>query len=353
MLNLFPTVGIDIGSFAVKVIELSGKSKKTLRAIGLELLPEGIVTNGIIQDEDTLKDIIISIFRKLKISLAGRPVAVSLGGEGVHVKRINIDSEQGDIEDTINYEAEQYFSTDIEDIYYKYQILQKMPNSTMTPVILVGASRSKVDQYIAMLKDIELKPVVADCAVLSLLNMFDYNFPAANAVVGIINIGANLTQIIFSWNGQYLYSKEIQGGGALYTTQLMDMLGLNYENAESLKISASHSVESASEETKKVFSDINAEIVEQIKSVIDEFNEISEFTNNNLTLQYLFITGGSAKVLGLERDLASAVKIPVSLLNPFRKVNIPRNFDMNYLLAQGHLYGVAFGLGLRYPKDDI
>ena len=43
----------------------------------------------------------------------------------------------------------------------------------------------------------------------------------------------------------------------------------------------------------------------------------------------------------------------MKVINPFQRIDVnPRKFQMDYILMQGHLYGVAVGLGLRTPKDN-
>ena len=50
-----PLIAIDIGSSAIKVVELTGRQHKKLRAIGLETLPRGSVVDGVVQDSEVVQ----------------------------------------------------------------------------------------------------------------------------------------------------------------------------------------------------------------------------------------------------------------------------------------------------------
>ena len=53
-----------------------------------------------------------------------------------------------------------------------------------------------------------------------------------------------------------------------------------------------------------------------------------------------------------ELGAAAHHQIPVQIVNPFQRVMVnPRRFQMDYILMQGHLYGVAVGLGMRAVAD--
>ncbi len=77
-----PVVGLDIGSSAVKAVELkpAGKQFKVV-AFGVEPLPSDAIVDGAIIDGATVADAIRRLFETHKIKT--REVAASLAGNAV------------------------------------------------------------------------------------------------------------------------------------------------------------------------------------------------------------------------------------------------------------------------------
>lgn len=349
-----PLIAIDIGTSSIKMIELGGRHARELRAIGLETLPPGTVVDGTIQDVETVERIIRELLKKLKIITTGRRAAIAVGGNGVIIKRVNVDTSKGtELAEQIFYEAEQHFQHDMADLYFDYHELQPAnKESTKKPVLLVGAKREVVELYIAAVRGAGLRVGVVDTDVFSVSNMFEHNFGMTEGLVGLVNIGATITQVSLVWRGQYLYTRDIAMGGQEYTRQMVDQMKIDRDNAESLKISASQGDGSVPAEAQKIFSSVNDQLVSEIKSTIEYFFSGGEMPVETGPLQAIFVTGGGSKMLGLDAAIAATMGTTVKILNPFHRIDVnPRKFQLDYLLMQGHLYGVAVGLGLRGIGD--
>jgi type IV pilus assembly protein PilM len=66
------------------------------------------------------------------------------------------------------------------------------------------------------------------------------------------------------------------------------------------------------------------------------------------TIERLYLSGGSSRLKGLREVLASRLKLPVELLNPFRRIAISEKlFDVDYVYDLGPMAAVAVGLALR------
>src|SRR4051812_21764950 len=113
-----PLIAIDIGSTAIKVVEMTGTKQKKLRAIGLEVLPPGVVVDGVIQNQDTVVQVLKELLKKLKISPRGRRAALSLGGSSVMIKKVALmkKEDESDLGEQVFYEAEQQFQTDMDEL---------------------------------------------------------------------------------------------------------------------------------------------------------------------------------------------------------------------------------------------
>ncbi len=118
-------VGLDIGSSAVKAVELKpvGKSYK-VTAFGSEPLPPDSIVDGAIIDGAAVADAIRRLFDGRGIKT--KDVAASLSGNAVIVKKITLPiMSEAELAESIYWEAEQYIPFDIQDVNLDYQILDR------------------------------------------------------------------------------------------------------------------------------------------------------------------------------------------------------------------------------------
>ena len=118
-------VGLDIGSSAVKAVELkpAGKSYK-VTAFGTEPIPPDSIVDGAIIDGAAVADAIRRLFDGRGIKT--KDVAASLSGNAVIVKKITLPMmSEAELAESIYWEAEQYIPFDIQDVNLDYQILDK------------------------------------------------------------------------------------------------------------------------------------------------------------------------------------------------------------------------------------
>ena len=68
-----PLIAMDIGSSSVKLVEVTGRgTSRKLIKLGLEMVPDGVVINGEIQDPDALVKTIKRLLKNLDVPMKGR-----------------------------------------------------------------------------------------------------------------------------------------------------------------------------------------------------------------------------------------------------------------------------------------
>ncbi|HEY3885678.1 MAG TPA: pilus assembly protein PilM, partial [Vicinamibacterales bacterium] len=118
-------VGLDIGSSAVKAVELkpAGKGYR-VTGFGSEPIPPDSIVDGAIIDGAAVADAIRRLFDGRSIKT--KDVAASLSGNAVIVKKITLPiMTEAELGESIYWEAEQYIPFDIQDVNLDYQILDK------------------------------------------------------------------------------------------------------------------------------------------------------------------------------------------------------------------------------------
>src|SRR5947207_4742475 len=142
-------VGLDIGSSAVKAVELrsNGKGFK-VGAVAVEPVPPDSIVDGAIIDGGAVSAAIRRIFDRKTFKT--KDVAASLSGNAVIVKKISLPvMTEAELAESIYWEAEQYIPFDIQDVNLDYQILDPGnggEGGTMD-VLLVAAKKEKIGDY--------------------------------------------------------------------------------------------------------------------------------------------------------------------------------------------------------------
>ena len=172
-------VGLDIGSSAVKAVELkpAGKSYK-VTAFGSEAVPPDSIVDGAIIDGAAVADAIRRLFDGRNIKT--KDVAASLSGNAVIVKKITLPiMTEAELAESIYWEAEQYIPFDIQDVNLDYQILDRgdaaSGKGTMD-VLLVAAKKEKIADYTGVIAQAGRSAVVVDVDAFALQNAYEVNY---------------------------------------------------------------------------------------------------------------------------------------------------------------------------------
>lgn len=166
-------IGLDIGSNSIKLVQV----KKTKQGISLEnfamspLPPDSIYEGGI---RDT--EAVVNTIKELAAThqLKTKHVALSIGGHSVIIKKISLPAMSDDeLAESIHWEAEQYIPYDLVEVYLDYQILQTRADQGQMDVMLVAAKKDVVNQYVEIVREAGLKPVVVDTDCFAVQNAFE------------------------------------------------------------------------------------------------------------------------------------------------------------------------------------
>ena len=139
-------VGLDLGSSAVKAIELKPVAKGyKVTAFGSEPIPPDSIVDGAIIDGAAVAAAVRRLFESRNIKT--KEVAASLSGNAVIVKKISLPvMTEAELAESIYWEAEQYIPFDIQDVNLDYQILEGRDTGKGTmDVLLVARKRENLD----------------------------------------------------------------------------------------------------------------------------------------------------------------------------------------------------------------
>jgi type IV pilus assembly protein PilM len=338
----FP-IGLDIGSHAVKVCQISKTAKGyNLLSLGSAKLPEGAVEDGILQEPEAVASVISTLVKNLKVK--EKKAAISISGYSVIVKKINLGQmEDKELEEYIQAEVGQYIPFDIEDVYLDYQNLNtSTEESSRTDVMLVAAKKEVVDGYLAMLQSAGLKVVIVDIDGFALENIYEANY-SLDENVALVDIGATKMSINIVSQGVSVLARDVVVGSRQLTDQIQNRFGVSVEEAEGLKIGY-EPVEEKQKDLDEIFVNTCTQWALELKKAIDLF-----YTNNpDMTLNKIILSGGGSRVQGLDQFFAEEIGLSVEIFNPFKAVQSDgKKIDPEYLKYIGPEMAISIGLAIR------
>jgi type IV pilus assembly protein PilM len=344
-------VGLDIGSSAVKAVELkaSGKSYK-VTAFGAEAVPPDSIVDGAIIDGAAVADAIKRLFESRKIQTSD--VAASLSGNAVIVKKITLPvMTDTELAESIYWEAEQYIPFDIQDVNLDYQILDAgdaLAGKSTMDVLLVAAKKEKIADYTGVIAQAGRTAVVVDVDAFALQNAFEVNYGIEpGQVVVLLNAGASATNINILQGDQSVFTRDISIGGNAYTEALQKELNLPYEQADQLK--RGESIDGVTfEDARPVLRAVSENVMLEIQKTFDFFKA----TASSDRIDRIVVSGGASRAEGFLETLTERFEAPVELFDPFKRVAFDaKRFHIDDVEDVARTAAVAVGLGLRRVAD--
>ncbi len=353
-------VGLDIGSHAIKVVEIDDSKKgMMLKNFGIIGLPQDAISEGTIKELEIVSAAIKSLYKNLKIK--NKNVVTSISGYSVIVKKISLSKrDESELESTIQDEAEQYIPFDIHDVNLDYEVLPQeeleeegkeeeddKEEEGLMDIMLVAAKKDIVEDYESLLSHAGLNPVVLDVDAFALQNAFEISSEERSGCYAIVNVGAEELGINTIKNGVSIFTRDSSYGGFQINEAIMSKFDVSYEEAEKIKLGGTK-VDDDTAALEEIFTSVVSGWVDEVKRALD----FLATTYPDETIEKIFLSGGSCRIPGLKKYLEIETDIPVVELNPFANLQINEKvFDPKYLSYMGPQAAVAVGLALRSIGD--
>jgi len=349
-------IGIDIGSSAIKVVEIKRKGGKavleTYGAIALGPyadLEAGRVTNL------PVEKVVLALQEVLKQSgVTSSSLALSIPIQSSLIFTIELPAKLGDAEIAaiIPTEARKYIPVPITEVSLDYFILPQKESSFeemnaedaatkeggKINVLVVATQNDAVARYRSIVSGCNLSASFLEIEIFSSIRA---NFEHELSPVLLIDFGASRTKLSVVEFGMVKSYHTIDRGGADISNSISKSLSIPFGEAEKMK-----------KEFGLFGNPVEKSLADVIKVHVDYiFSE----TNNvllgyekkyNRTISKVIFTGGGALMKGLEEVAINNFRAEIEMGHPFSKVNAPA-FLEKVLLTMGPEFAVALGLALR------
>lgn len=363
-------IGLDIGHNTIKMIQLGmGGGRINILAANKVRIKADINA-----DEEARRDFVVSAVKQILAEgkFRGRNVVSCLPNDKLKITSLRLAEKVTDgIEEALKREAGQRFGLNPEkdainylvagDVHYGDEIKSEM--------ILFAASDEAIRSHIAMLEEMQLKPVAIDAVPCALFRSFERlrrREEDKEQTVVFVDVGSQFTTVVFGRGGEISFTKQIPIGGEKFNSEIASRLGVSIDEAEKLRgklqMASSIKAETGTDmpkpglpgqedntldaSTRQVMVDALGATAEELAKEISLCLRYYTVTFRGKLVERAVFSGGEAYERFLLDVLRRHLSVKIEVAQPLKGLDITNvNFDNNRrLLCE---WAVAVGLSLK------
>ncbi len=371
-------VGLEVGTSALKVVELRPGNPPTLVAMSVRPMPPGLIQDDQVVDARGLADEIkalldeAGVHKRFAVAAVSNRQAIT---RNIHVPKMTMQ----ELDEAIKWEAERYIPFPIDEVVLDYYVLDNpddIEEGGQLEVVIVAARLDQVTQQVEYLKQAGLEPLVLDVKPFTLLRslkgsllgehltkttLTGTSYTEANEIGVVLEIAASNTTITLVRGERVLMNRNIGVSGDDFTAAIQRSFGLDFDSAEDVKLDYGTATIPTEDEEELLNFDAKREqfspsrVYESLRPVLVDLTteirrslEFFRVQTGDANISRMVVTGGGAKLRGLPEAIGDALGFRVELGDPWLTVHYDENrFDSQYLQKVGPEFAVPLGLALR------
>jgi len=337
-------VGVDIGSFSVKIVQLRRASA------------QWIVTNaGIVDVSEKGADspgrresnCARALANCVRLSGIKRRLAVcGVGGQEVAVRNFEFPAVPPDeIDRAVELEAKQVCPFNASSIAVDYHVIPNGKGKTTGYLVVAAGPLVKYKSRLA--QKARLDCVLMDADALALLNCFrELEKPSANHGVAILNVGHLETTVAVEGNGGWPFVRSLNYAG---DSIIRSIAAENDATPEAVKAAFAGDPKELPQPMRESFERACERLINDITKTVRYYGA----QEGSFDIRKVLVCGGFALLADMVKLLNKKLAIEAALWNPFEKMRlqVPRNHRgallKNILRRSGPSLAVAAGLAMR------
>lgn len=330
--------GLDIGSYSLKVAQVTGEKGGVLRLLALGRVsspPRGLVSEA----EADLAAVATEIKKLLQeAKITTRNVVAALPESEVVSKNITVPKmSEDELTGALKFEAETLVPFPIEEANLDFQIVSS--GEGKMEVLLVAAPKRLVEKYLKVFSLAGLNPLALETEMTALVRaMIKPDSPSSL----IVDFGARICDLAVVSGGVIRFVRSIPTAGEAFTRALITTLALEEQQAEEYKRTFGL--------TSEFEGKIQKSLLPILEVVAAEMKKAVQFASQEegKAVEKIILSGGTAGLPSMAAVLTQKLGLEVAVADPFAKLTFERQ---NFSLAQeGAIFSVALGLAEREIK---
>ncbi len=371
-------VGLEIGTSALKVVELRPGNPPSLAALALRPMPPGLVQEDMVVDIPGLAEEVRALFEEAGIRKKHVITAVSNRQaitRNIMVPKMTV----AELEEAIKWEAERYIPFPIDEVELDFFVLDNPDDieaGGQLEVIIAAARLDLLTQQVEVLRAAGLDALVIDVKPFALLRslkgallgehltkttLSGSGYTEANEIGVVLEIAASNTTITLVRGDRVLMNRNIGVSGDDFTAAVQRAFGLDFDSAEDVKVQYGTATIPSEDEEELLNFDAKREqyspsrVYEALRPVLIELTteirrslEFFRVQTGDASINRMLVTGGGANLRGLPEAIGDTLGVRVEHGDAWLTVTVdPNRFDSAYLQNMGGAFAVPLGLALR------
>jgi type IV pilus assembly protein PilM len=342
------TVGLDIGTSAVRAAQVEVGGRPALTAFSQVGLPPATIVDGEVRDGAALA----SALRRLWVNgkFSGRSVVVGIAGLRAITRQLDIPWVADDeVDSAVRFQSEEVIPFSSDKTLLSTQVLADStgPDGVRTRRVLVAAAHHDlVDGVVDAVGQAGLEVAGVDLVSSALVRALVDPARLSEQPEAIVSVGAGLTVIVVHQGGRPQFVRTLGIGGHAATEAIAQSLDLPLADAEQLKRRLDGStpqLKSAQRATMPVIDDL----VTDIRNSIEYFASMP----GHEAVARVLLTGGGSQLYGLVEELHGQVHIPVLSVSPLERLDTSA-LDLSEAQAAALAPVMSSAVGLVLPEPN-
>jgi type IV pilus assembly protein PilM len=333
--------GLDIGSTALRVVELTGSGPtKSLAKYAYMPIDSQIALSDSKNDQQRLGQAIAQLVSQAKLNT--RNVAVGIPSSRVFTTVADIDRlSQAELSKAIRYQADALIPTPLNESKLDWALLGDSPkDKTKVEVLLSSVPNAFIEQRLDMLEAIGLNVIAFEPDNLALSRAMmsaDASTPQM-----VIDIGNKSTDLVVLMGGAPRLTRAIPTGMEAIMRTAMQNLNVDDKQAEQFVLKFGLGKDKLEGQVYQAI----IGTVELLASEIDKSIKFFQARYPEVKMERIVVTGGASVLPEFPLYLANKFGLNVEIGNAWRSVAVSSD-RQNELLAISNQFGVAVGLAER------
>jgi type IV pilus assembly protein PilM len=332
--------GLDIGTTAIRVVQMKGGKAKTLVRYGSLDIDPKISRSDSNADLQKLGQAIKQVVSQFGISTSN--VAVGLPSQRVFMTVVDIERlSTQELEKTIKLQADSLIPTPLSESKLDWALLGESPKeASKVELLLASISNDFVEKRLDLLESLGLNVIAFEPESLAIARSL--LTPGTLAPQLILDMGDNATDLIVTLNDAPRLIRSIPTGTESLIKAAMQNLGIDEKQAQQFVFKFGMNKDKLEGQIYGAISGTIETLVAEIEKSIKFFN--SRYPESNI--ERIIMTGGASTLPEFPLHIANKFGISVEIGNSWRNVAFPSD-KQNELLAISNKFAVAAGLAER------
>lgn len=331
---------LDIGTTAVRAVQLRGGSQKSLAKYGSMPVDIKISQSDSAEDKRKLGDAVSKLLSQAKIST--KDVVVGIPSNRMFATVVDFPKlSNSELKKTIEYQADTHVPMSKEEAKIDWAILGDSPSGAdKTEVLIASVSNKYAEGRLEMLESLGLNVVAIEPDALALSrSLLKHDLQGANL---ILDIGAQATDLVVVLNQSPRLIRSIPTGGEAFVKAAVQNLNIDEKQATQFVYKFGLNAD-------KMEGQVARAIESTVDSIVTEVQKSIKFFTTRyagVNIEKIVVSGGASTLPGFPLHVANKLGVQVEIGNAWQNVSYPQS-KHNDLIALSNHFAVAVGLAER------